>query len=98
MMEQIEKINGQTVEYVTVYNAEYNLIENEIEIQLHAAAQINLKNIALSEQMQYEASDKDIPKQAKLHKMSSRDANLRQAIKKINVAVNTEVGIMVTSK
>lgn len=38
MMEQIEKINVQTVEYVIVYNAEYNLIENVIEIQLHAAA------------------------------------------------------------
>lgn len=38
MVGQIEKINVQTGEYVIVYNAGYNLIENVIEIQLHAVA------------------------------------------------------------
>lgn len=34
MMEKMGKINVQTVEYVIIYNAEYYIIENVIEIQL----------------------------------------------------------------
>lgn len=57
------------------------------------------QNIALNEQIWYDGNSKVLLKQKKkLNKISSRDAKRCQTVKKINVAVNTEVKMVVTSK